>query len=236
MYPEDSIQHYIEPWWIKDEDNFFKRGQLIQAFIPHVDQIPYTLIPVGRSESTVHNTANYQIEPLRIKQKRTSSKLPVAALPEYAGEVYTVFRAKKRPAVIVSIGGPEIPKNMTLGKPKWQTCPTILVAPYYGATISTSRSGYSPELISRFRRCEYPHFIWDQLPLPGETKESILRLDQIQPIGKHHDSIIQTGFCLSQDALGVLDEWLDWLLYGDLLAGGVLDDFRKDLPKIESIT
>ena len=59
MYPDDSIQGvlYPTPWWEKDGNRDYKRGRLVKFFALHVDQSPFTLIPVGRDEHTEHNTA-----------------------------------------------------------------------------------------------------------------------------------------------------------------------------------
>ena len=120
-FPDDSIQAVAGTWWIEDPTKNFCRGQLIRAFLPHVDAIPYTMTPVGRENPTEHKSAEVIIEPLRIKQPRKPSFSPVAALPLYPGEVRTVYRAKKRPAVILTEGGNSVPHHLVLGKPAWQT-------------------------------------------------------------------------------------------------------------------
>jgi hypothetical protein len=229
MYPDDSIQAYVEKWWLIDKSKDIKRGRLIKAFVPHVDQTPLTLIPTGRTDPTDHHKANYTIEPLRIDKPSRTYKLPVAALPEFEGEVRTVYRAKKRPVLIISAGGPDIPKELTRGKPGWQTAPTILVAPYYGADKGGKRAGFREEFIERIRRCEYPHYIWDILPLPGNAGESILRLDHIQPIGRHYLSYEWTEHCLSNEAMIIVNEWLHWLLEYDLPTDSTLYYYRKEL-------
>ena len=229
MYPDDSIQAYAGEWWVIDNSKEIKRGRLIKGFIPHVDQIPWTLIPTGRTDPTDHSKANYTLEPLRINKPSQTYKLPVAALPDFEGEVRTVYRAKKRPVLIISTGGPDVPKELSRGKPGWQTAPTILVAPYYGAHKGEKRSGFKPEFIERIRRCEYPHYIWDMLPLSNDVDESILRLDHIQPIGRHYESYEWSQYCLSDEAMLILDEWLHWFLEDDLPEKSTLLEFRKGL-------
>lgn len=90
------------------------------------------------------------------------------------------------------------------------------MAPYYGVDRGKKRSGFNPELVERVRLCEYPHFMWDQLPIDSSTKESIMRLDQMQPVERSRDSIEFTKYCLSDSALLILDEWLEWLFTGSL--------------------
>jgi hypothetical protein len=38
----------------------------IPVFLPHVDQTPYTLEPVGRADPTDHNTAHVSIKRFKI--------------------------------------------------------------------------------------------------------------------------------------------------------------------------
>lgn len=232
MYPEDSIQYIIGAWWTGENSSELKRGRLIRAFLPHVDQVPKQLIAVGRSDPTDHTRADYRIAPLGTHQPKRPG-LPVAALPAFDNEVNVVYRAKKRPALVVCEGGGSIDKSLILGKPKWQTAPTILVAPYYGVNEGGTRAGFNPEFIKRVRRCEYPQFMWDSLPIGGGTTESLLRLSHIQPIGHHHDSIELTNYCLTEPALEILDEWLTWLIRGDFDKDSLLSEFKIEIEKLE---
>ena len=232
MYPDDSVQSILDHWWVEDISSEYCRGRLIKAFLPHTDQIPKQLIATGRSEPTEHGHANFSIEPLRIKQPQKKPMIPVAALPVFGNEINAIYRSKKRPAIIICEGGEAVDKKLILGKPKWQTSPTILVALYYGVDEGGTRAGFNPEFIMRVRRCLYPQFIWDKLPVSGAT-ESILRLDHIQPVGKHHDTIELTNYRLGEDAVMIFDEWLRWLLYDDFAEDSLLLFFKKEMEEIE---
>jgi hypothetical protein len=153
----------------------------------------------------------------------------VAALPAFEGEVNAVYRAKKRPALIICEGGEEVAKQLTQGQPKWQTAQTLLVAPYYGVKEGEGRAGFKPEFVERVRQCEYSRFMWDELPIGGSTTESIMRLDHIQPIGQHHDSIEITNYRLSNEAIAILDEWLDWLITGEFDQDSMLLYFKENI-------
>jgi hypothetical protein len=109
----------------------------------------------------------------------------------------------------------------------------MLVAPYYGAEISERRAGWDSELVARIRCCEYPQYVWEQLPIAG-AEESILRLDHIQPLGRHHDSIERTKFHLGQDGMTVIEEWITWLMTGMLPEDGVLYGMRGDLQELST--
>lgn len=205
-----------------------RRGRLIWAFVPHVDQHPYILVTEGRSEPTEHRSADFRIEPLQGGKLPTGSQLPVAGLPHYPGEVRLVYRAKKRPALVLSTGGIEVSKALRAGSARYQTNPTILAAPYYGADLGGSSGGWRPELVARIRRCGYPQYMWDHLPVGGR-EESILRLDHLQPVGRHGESYDLSDYQLHEDALDVVDEYLRWLLSGALAENGVLREVRKGL-------
>ena len=229
MYPDDCLQALLDNWWVEDENHDYNAGRLLWAFVPHVDQVPFALIPEGRNEPTNHSTAKYLIKPIQIKRPSQESLLPVAAFPSYPGEVRAVYRAKKRPVLVVSSGGMRVPKDLQRGYPKWQTNPTILVAPYYGSESTHGRGGWPKELVQRIRRCEYPQYFWDKLPVSGSREGSVLRLDQIQPIGHHHDSLEWTKFRLNEEAMELLKEQITWLLWGELPENSLFLEMREAL-------
>jgi len=232
MCPEDSVQNMIEEWWVEDDSFGYDRGRLINVFLPHIGQIPKKLVAAGRPEATDHIHADFRIEPLRIKGSQKKSAIPVAALPAFENEVNAIYRAKKRPALIVCEGGENIDEHLTLGKPKWQTAPTVLVAPYYGVDEGGSRASFNPEFIMRVRHCLYPQFMWEKLPIAGSASESILRFDLMQPVGRHYDAIELTAYRLSEDALIILDEWLRWLINRDFREDSLLFFFKEEMKKI----
>ena len=235
-YADDTIQAYISPWWITDKKRDYRRGRLIKAFLPHVHQVPFTLIPIGRGQDpTDHTKIRYTMKELKLLDKNDLSLLPAAALVVPEGENILAYRGKKRPALIISSGGDEIPSNLRIGKPAWQTTPTILVVPYYGAAQNGKRAGFSEPFIERVKKAEYPNFHWDKLPIPGEgDKGSICRLDHILPLGKHHDSVEFTEHCLSESAMEIISQWLRWLIE-EVLPPGDLQYLRESLMKIQEI-
>ncbi len=219
------IQECVDDWWVDAGVSDLVRGQLVWALLPHTGQVPYALTPEGRTEGTDHENADVQITRARVSSKVKRTPLPVAALPQYEGEIWTVHRAKTRPAVVLSIPG-QLPKALRRNA-KWQTAPTVLVAPFYGATRTEKRGGWPEELVKRIAACEYPQYILDELPLKGANSgPSVMRLDHLQPAGNHHDSVEVLPFRLSDDALMIVDEWLDWLVKGELDPSSILADAR----------
>lgn len=233
-YPEESVQYLVgaDSWWVKDDKPFLCRGRLIRACVPHVDQIPTKMTVIGRTDdATCHDKAHVHFSPHRIKDHLPPADLPVAALPTYPNEVRLVYRAKRRPLIVIGESGPEVDRELNQGKPKHQTAPTLLAAPFYGCDEGTGeRSGYMPAFVERVRQCEYPQFFWDKLPLPG-ADESLLRFDHIQPVGNHHDTFEMTEYRLGDDAMAILDEWLRWLVYRDLEDDGILRMVICELQK-----
>lgn len=234
MFPTDSVQSIVASWWDKSDKKEVKKGSLIYAFVPHVDQVPITLIPQGRKEAEQHDKAILNVTPLRINDHRPKEALPVAALSLNEGELWTAYRAKKRPCLVIGIKQPEVNNALRRDMPKKLTSPTLLVAPYYGADKDGKRAGYNQKLVERIRHAVYPQFLLDQLPIGG-PKESILRFDHIQPIGFHHYAYEHSGFCLSDEAIeNILDDWLQWLFYGGLPPDSILLDYQKEIMSFYS--
>jgi hypothetical protein len=228
-FPTDSIQYICDSWWEGCEKNKLTRGALIKAFVPHVDQVPNTLIPIGRKDPGEHSKAVIEISPLQINTPRPKEALPVAALSLHDGELWMAYRAKKRPCLVIGTKQPEIDNTFRRDMPKKLTSPTLIVAPYYGTDQNGKRAGYNSELVDRIRHAEYPQFILDYLPIP-DSEQSILRLDHIQPVGLHYHAYEHSGFCLSDEAVElILDDWLQWLFYGGLPENSLILDYQKEI-------
>ena len=149
-------------------------------------------------------------------------------MPSYPGEVWAAYRAKRRPCLIISYAFPPVDSALTKGMARHSTAPTILAAPYYGATKDGSRGGYNPALVEQIRHCDYPQFLWDQLPITG-PEESILRLDHLQPIGNHHNAYQLSEYKLSSDALQVVDELFRFLIWGEIPEDSLIAMYREEI-------
>ena len=180
------------------------------AFVNHIDQTPMTLIPTRESNPRDHKKAEYRLEKRKIREPRPAGILPVAGMPLYEGEEYIVNRSKNRLVLILSEGGPEIEKKLVKDQPNYQRYPTVLVAPFY------SSYKFSSLFVERVKQCAYPNYFCDCLP---ERHESILRLDQLQPVGRNPDSIDHTQYCLSDEAFKIIEELIRWLVYECLPEG-----------------
>ncbi len=234
MFPEDSVQSITTEWWVEDRTQTIKRGRLIRTFVPYPEMKPHRLIPEDRGENArQHTRANFRIEAFRIGDPPPAvGLLPVAAFPLRQGEIYFVQRGKVRPAVVLSTGGPDIPTPIRGGRERWQAAPTLLVGPFYGADPGGSRGGWPAQFVQRIRRAEYPQYVWDPLPLQGGPSESILRLDHLMPIGADPAGFRIEPYCLSDDAIAILDEWLQWLVTDTLPEGAILTTIREEFAKL----
>lgn len=232
-YPDDSLQNLIEPdpWWVNDGKREFEVGRLVHAIIPFVDQSPYALETIGRVRSTQHKEAKVRFVPIDIKSAVNYSRLPVAPLPQYVGETSAVYRTKKRPALIIHAGCSEIPNHLRRNKPRSHTDPCILVAPFFTAESAGVRAGFTPAFIERVRRCEYPQFFWDILPISKSGADSIMRLDQVQPVGRNHSVAEVTNYRLDDLALKIMQQHVYWFLHNELPVDSILYEFKVDISK-----
>ena len=106
--------------------------------------------------------------------------------------------------------------------------PFVSIAPFYGVE-QKGRAGYNPEFVERIKHATYPQFMWDILP--HTENESMLRFDQLQPLGIHHQSYSHTGYKLSEEALNLIDEWLYWYING--IDGKEIASMRELINEIE---
>ncbi len=122
-----------------------------------------------------------------------------------------------------------------MGKAKHVRQRSLLVAPYYGNDKSGTRGGFPDEISRLTRHCHIRQFFWDQLP-GGNTQESILRLDRIQSLINASESYKDDGWRLSDEALAVLDDRLEWFWFNRLDPEGfhaLLQEFYpdEDIPR-----
>ncbi len=114
-------------------------------------------------------------------------------------------------------------KGLRVGGARYHTNRTLLVAPYYGV------EKWRPELVEKIKRCAYPQVLWDSLPI-HQGRDSILRLDHVQPIGFHSESYDPTPYALSPEAVAMIEEQSAWLRSGKAPpASSIIADIREAL-------
>ena len=153
--------------------------------------------------------------------------LPVAALPLRGGEEYLVRRGKRRPCLILASTEVPVDASVARGKRRWQTALTRLVMPYYSANGTPARAGWSPELVVRIRRCEYPQYFWRICLCTAHPKApscvSIMhsRSATISPTSSGR------VIGLHPDALGILEDWFAWYVTGTLAQSSTISAARE---------
>ena len=231
----NRVQDLARVWWEKAEPAVLEAGRLAWTFVPYPEVVSRGLVLEGREDPRDHSTARFRVEPLRVGTPPKISKLPVAALPTFTGESYVAQRGKKRPVLVLSMGGPEIPKAVSQGAPGYQRKPCVLVMPYYGVDQDGKRAGFAPEFITRIRRTEYPQYMLDTLPVGGSS-ESVLRLDHVLAVGSAASNFELSPYRLHAEAFDLVLDWFRWLVEGDVPADGLLAMARSDLMRVEAIT
>lgn len=234
-FPEDSIQSIAGTgdWWERDDSKELVRGKLVWAHVQFFDEIPLQLLPI-RDDDHTHKTAVVKAEPLRANQRRQQYEaLPVAALPRRDGaDGFVVNRAKRRPCLILGGAEPtQVLQRDSKGQPNWSIAPFAIAVPYY-SVAQAGRAGYAPRLVELIRHARYRQFFYDRLPLGG-SDESILRFDQAFPLSHNAQSHADAGYRLSQSALALVDEWLDWFITGRM-PGQDLGDYRDLITSLEA--
>lgn len=211
-FPTDSIQSMTDAWWEDDQSKTICRGALVWTYVQFYSQIPYELY-AERIEAENHKTAFLKARPLHAGCRRSeSAPLPVAGLTLAGADCFIVNRAKMRPCLVLgAIDHKAIDKKWKQSMSSAMKHDFFLVAPYF-SVAQEGRGGCPPKFTERVRHAEYSRFLWDFLP--GKCgHESVLRLDQIQPVGFHHQAFEHFGFRLTPAALKLVDEWLNWLIF-----------------------
>ena len=222
-YPDDAFQGVFDEWWIEEapRKGTFNRGRLVWVPALSIQEVPTELCVEGHDPPD-HGGAKAKLRAYHVGRRQTKATLPAAAVPLHDGELCLVHKAKRRPALV--LGTPPPPAAALLaGSSQGHRGSPILVAPYYGC----AGQGFAPEFLARVRRAEYPQFMWEQLPLDSQPEGALLRMDQIQPIGRSVASCEETPWRLSSEALELIDQWVSWLLVGAPPAGSMLEEVRE---------
>ena len=132
-----------------------------------------------------------------------------------------VTGAKRRPVILLS----RTASRWSDGRRRSDDC--YLVVPVYSFGGDETRASYSPAFIERVKGYVY----WQLFYLPpganGRIREGFVRLDRIQAI--HSELMRQMPVMLSEDAMGVLRDWVRVYLGEDLYTvNDLLFDYRED--------
>jgi len=234
-YPEDSIQHWVEPWWIRKPaaaQSTVERWDLIVALVPFLGEIPYRVQELTRKSDRDHTRADFSVAEFGINTTYHKPDLPLAAIPE----PQYMFPGKVRPALVIGHIHERIPKAIR-DQASWQTRPSYLLAPYFGVEADGNRAGWPLGFVDRIRQAGYPQYFWDHLPpglplLKQSGCTSVMRLDQTYPSTRKPAVYVPTGWALSVEAQKVIKDWIRWQIGNSPTPNGPIDEFRKILKEL----
>ena len=71
------------------------------------------------------------------------------------------------------------------------------------------------------------------IPEVGWKTDSIMRLDQVQPVGRNHSVVNVTNYCLSETGLLIMEQFLEWFCYDRLDQESELGYFKQQSAQLD---
>lgn len=214
-----GITQVIDTFYVSLDSETYRKIPVIGQFCwipaPHLDPIP-RIIEVERTRPEEHYATKFLIRNMTIKDFTKKTKLPIKMLSLRETEELIGYKAKKRPAIIVSADFTifdDITKELKkLGRKHLQE-ESIIVIPLYEIETNEHSGGFPPVMTARIKALMYNQFFFCPKTTYGLLNDSIARLDRIQVIKPIHPTYEPKQFSLSPEALGVLMAMLR-LLFG----------------------
>jgi len=198
FYPADKFFTEIKPAECTS-------GQFCWVVSPYLEIIP-KILDVERNRPEEHDEVTFEIRDASLYDDFKADRvLPVKKLNLRSNEEILVQRAKRRPGIILSVGGDTFTDIQRLlrqkGKKHLQGDP-IFVIPCYSIETEDDPTGFIPEMVARIRCLLYRQFFF--FPSNKRFNEGIARFDRIQVVEGRNPAAIQlTGICLSDDVLSL---------------------------------
>jgi hypothetical protein len=128
-------------------------------------------------------------------------------------EEFIVIRAKRRPAIIITLPPPEISITPIRGgrKVNLKLC---LLAPVFSLEDIHGNAKYPPDLVNRVRKLEYPHFFFLPACYQAGIRNSLCRFDRIFSIFVTH--LEPVNLCLIGEAFDIFFSQLKCYLTGTI--------------------
>ena len=206
-----GITQIIDPFYIKlPEDEYRKSPQIGQfCWIPivHLEVIP-RILDVKRSDPTEHFATSFKIKSMDERDFRKKLRLPIKMLNLRETEELIIHRAKKRPAVIITMINTifeDIDKILkTLGRRHLQQGECFFALPLYGIEKENHGGGFPEVMVARIKALLYDQFFYFPKGKSALLHDSVGRLDRIHPIIYHYKVCELNPYALSPEALSVL--------------------------------
>ena len=231
-----SIMSYFSDgkFYEEIEKKSFCIGQLCWVPIPILNKIP-KILDLERSKPTSHDSVNFVLRDANKSDdfRKRDRSLPIKYLQLQSDEELLVYRAKKRPSVIVASGMDILPSFEPLLKHKGKRHlqeNSLFVIPVYSICREDYGSGFIKEMIPLIERLVYRQFFY--IPASKEFTEGVARFDRISiVIDRGPSAIIPSSVCLGKEALAILNDMLLFCLSGkeseELIA--LKEIFQEDL-------
>jgi len=128
-------------------------------------------------------------------------------------EEFIVIKAKKRPAILITLPPPEVQLSVIRGggKVNLKLC---LLAPLFSIENAEGKTKYNLEFVNRVRKLQYPHFFF--IPEYAETniRNSLCRFDRIFSTFRTH--LEPKDLCLTGEASDIFFSQLQSYLTGTI--------------------
>jgi hypothetical protein len=223
------IDPYYQPIASSEFRKFPRIGQFCWVPIVNLDGIP-RLLEVERADPTEHYATRFLIRNMGEKDFKKKNRLPIKKLSLRETEELIIYRAKKRPAIIIAMGNTCF-DDITLllkssGKTHLQQANCLFILPLYGIETEDHEGGFPAAMVARIKALMYQQFFYFPREKSPLIFNSVGRLDRIQPLLYHHDVINLEPFSLSPEALSIL------LGFIRILFGGEEDDLLKTIKEL----
>jgi|HubBroStandDraft_6_1064221.scaffolds.fasta_scaffold380453_2 hypothetical protein len=198
-------------------------GQIIWTPVPHLNPQP-TVLEVTRQQDDKHPFAYAKWVPMTDKHftRQSPKGLPILRLNLGETEEMIAFKAKVRPAVIVSTRAAVIGGLAAKTVASHHEENRLVVAPVYGLRDDEDPNGFSGEMATRVRHLMYPQFFpfhsWKEArTIHGvcSFKEGIVRFDRLQFVNPSPPGCSPVLLKFSEDALSIMHAMLQAYMHGE---------------------
>ncbi|WP_201097574.1 hypothetical protein [Thiocystis minor] len=169
-------------------------GHLYWVPTPEVNEVP-RILDVARASPSEHEVSSFTICDIAKTHFKKRDRLPIKSLSLGETEELIIAKAKRRPAVIISVMASEniqgLPEGHQQRMAKHLEKPCYLVAPLYSTATAMKPGTFGPVLVARIRALQYLHFFCLPDRNSPDKPSSIIRLDRVFPtyLGRGSESM-----------------------------------------------
>lgn len=228
-----GITQIIDPFYVNIPATEFRKsprlGQFCWVPIVHLDGIP-RLLDVERANPTEHYATKFQIRNMGENDFKKKTRLPIKMLSLRETEELVIHKAKKRPAIILSLANTcfdDVGRVLlSLGRSHLQESNCLFLLPLYGIETEDHEGGFPSVMVSRIKALLYQQFFYFPREKSPLRMDCVGRLDRIQPLLYHHSVFDLKPYALSLETLSLL------LASIRILFGAEEDELLKTLKEL----